>query len=298
MAQTYGSVDRPVRLDLWTRIIEVGWGGGGTVIVEVTAPETKFYDVSVTSPADEFFGFDFYSEPSITDEQYKEVFGYEIGITGNDGEVIVETEITDIWIWEGFYIGALGDDENNAEAVANGTALFGYAPNIHLSGQQVKRNQLTPPYGSYLLGDVQEHIHPNGTSQKYYSGYTALSNGPQYDSFGQPFGDFDYSTSESWYWYHVGSRPPSYAAIIRKSYLINFRSGFSKVAELRDFASNLAHPTQWSIKGYPGTTDFNIAEGRMTPIGDDIPPTFQASGSEAGGHDGIIRRFTGRGFIV
>jgi hypothetical protein len=307
MVQTYGSLDRPARLDMWTRIIDVGWSVGGTVIVEVTAPETKFYDVLITTPEDVLL--DFFSEITINEDQYKDVFGYKIGIAGSTGSVIVESEISDIWLWDGSYIGTNCEvvhagspglieqcNTSNNTAVTNGNSTFGYSANIALVGQQVKRNQLTPPFGSYLLGDVQEHTHPNGAKVKYFSGYTALNRGPQYDQFGQPFGDFDYIATKAWYWYRTINRPPREAAILRKSYLINFRSNFSRIAELRDYHSDLDFPTEWSIRGYLGNTEFTISEGRVTPVGG-VSATFSASGSEAGGHDGVIRRFNGKGFL-
>lgn len=291
-----GSVENPYRETPFDRIVAVGWPAGAVVIVEVVVNETKFYDVESINPPDVLA--DFFVGTEIHEDDYKEAYILRMGFQGPEGTVLVEDALDDIWIWDGLHTGAIGDEPANSEAVADGTALFGYAPNLHLTGQQVEYNQNSPPSGPYGLGNIVEHTHPNGSIVRYRSGYTAISHGPQFDAFGQPFGDFDFSGTESWYWYRVTSQPESTAAILRNSYLVNIRKNFVRSAQLIDFGIALDSPLDWSIKGYPAGTGFTIAESAiMTPIGP-VVPTFSASGSVGGGHEGIIRKFNGSGFIA
>lgn len=278
----------------WHRIVNVGWATGGVVIVQVTAPETKFYQVQVLDPEDWFD--DNFGGSTITVDDYKEAFVLNLGTSTGVGTVVVEDAISDIWVWEGRLIMSLTDDpEDVAAAVALGTSMFGHAPNIHLVGQQVQRNRQNPAFGPYLDFNVVSHIHPNGTTTTYRQGYTALDRGPQYID-DQPFGDFDYSSSDSYYWYHTTTRPQSTAAILRRSFLVNFRKDFATLAELQDFPILLESPLEWSIKGYPDRTEFTIADSIVTPIGG-VAPKFSAAGSVAGSHSGTIRRFNASGFV-
>lgn len=291
-----GDLARPVQLDPWQRIIEVGWSSGSTVtVVEVTAPEIKFYSLVSVNPDEPFM--DFFGGSHVVEEDYKERFVVMVGEVGSVGTVTTEDGLSDVWVWDGFYIGAVGDEPTNGTAVTNGTAAFGYPPNLHFVGQQVKRNQLTPPFGPFELGEVKVYTHPNGSSVSYRSGYVALGHGPQYDQYAQPSGDLDYSNTESWYWYRVTSRPPETAAVLKKAYLVNFRKDFVTLAELRDFASQLGYPLDWNIRGYPPGTSFDVSGGSVSPVGD-VAPRYSGSGSLPGGHEGVIRRFTASGFVT
>jgi len=268
----------------WQRIIEVGWASGGVVIVEVTAPETKFYEVTVLTPPGGFMNF--FSGAAVVEADYQAEFVLQMGIVGSAGTVLVEDALTDIWIWDDWSgIDPIGAD--NTEQIALKTASAGYAPNLHLTGQGVKSNPLSLPPQTSELGDLVLHTHPNGSTVQYRSGYTALSQD----------GAFVYTNMETWYWYRVlPPTAPGYAAVLRKSFLVNFRKDFALTAELRDFVSGLAYPLTWSVKGYPSGTGFTVADGVMTPSGA-VPTTFSASGSVAGGHEGAISAFNGRGLI-
>lgn len=290
--QGEGSVARPFRETPFGRIVEVGWSVDGVVIVEVTAPEVKSYAVVSLDPEDA--GTDFWSDPEAHEADYATHFMLLTSSTGSQGTVVVEDELTDIWIWDGFFTGVLGDEPFNSTQVAAGNAAFGYTAPLHLVGQQVKRNQLNPPFGTHDLGDVVSHTHPNGSTVRYRSGYTAISHGPTGEP---PTGDVDFSGTESWYWYRVTTRPASEAAILRKSFLVNFRRDFMRRAELRDFPMALDYPLSWSISGYARGTGFAHADGRFTPLAG-ATPRFSASGSSPGPHEGAIRRFTGGSFVA
>lgn len=304
-----GSITRPYRQTLFSRLREVHWTSGGVVIVEVKAPETKFYEVAILDPPDNFL--DSSSNPTIVEADYAEHFGISIGLVGSEGTVVVEDELTDVWIWDGFVIGELGDEPANGIAVAAATASFGYAPSFHLTGQQIAHD--TSHFGAPMLGDYVTHTHPNGSAQVYSNGYTAL--GTAYSGWHGPGGDFtgytirpddpngfpepaqDLSNTESWYWRRITTRPQSTAAVLRRSYLVNVRQGWTRLAELRDVGSLLDYPTEWSIRGFPQGTGFTVADGVATPVGP-VLPRFEASGVEAGGHDGTIRKFNGSGFVA
>lgn len=277
----------------WHRIVNVGWATGAAVIVQVTAPEIKFYQVVVLDPAEWFD--DIFGGAVITENDYREGFVFQLGAPVGTGEtVVVEDELTDVWIWDGFLHGTIGDDLS--DEIAAGTAAFGYAPNLHLTGQQVKRNRQNPAFGPYLIGEVVTHTHPSGTQTIYRSGYIALNEGPQYDSENQPFGHVSYASTDAYYWYRVTTRPGSTAAILRKSFLVNFRKDFARLAELQDFAMTLDQPLNWSIRGYPAGTSFNIASAIATPVGA-VAARYSASGSVAGAHSGSIRKFNANGFV-
>jgi hypothetical protein len=271
------------------RIVNVGWGGSAVVLVEVTAAEIKAFSVESTDPTGVFP--DHFAGTTVTEDDYKGIYVLELGSPEPTGAVVVEDEIDDIWIWDGRVTNPLGDDTG----VAEGTALFGYPPNLHLVGQQV---QLTLFGGAYGLGNVKSHTFPNGSSISYRSGYTVLNHGPQYDAFGQPYGDFSYADTESWYWYRVTTRPEQTAAVLRHSYLVNIRKDFVARAELQDFGGALDYPLTWSIAGYKAGTSFNVAAGHATPTGSPVPvPTFADAGSVAGAHSGVIRQFGSHGFV-
>lgn len=260
-------------------------------MVEVTAVEIRFYQVIGVTPPDIFHSF--FSGSTLTEDDYKEEFIIDITPGFFIDSVVVQDELHP-WIWDGRITNALGDNTG----VAQGTIQFGRPPDIHLVGQQVALNQTNPPFGAYALGDVVEHQHPNGTSVRYRSGYTALNHGPQYDMFGQPFGDFDYSNTESWYWYHVNTVPEQTASVIRRSYVVNFRRDFMVQAELQDFEMALNHDLEWNIRIFRAGTQFTIADARLTPVPPELVPTAEQSGTSPHTHTGTIRRFTGSGFVA
>ena len=312
-APTQGNADKPLDIDDYVfgpLVEEVHWLTGAVVIVEVTAVEIKPYQVVVTNPVEWFD--DNFGGTEIHEDDYKEGFVFNLGIGFGIGvQVVVEDQLTDIWIWDGFFIGALGDEPFNGNQVNSGTAGFGYSPPIHLTGQQVAYD--TSHFGRPFLGDYVTHTHPNGSSTVYANGYTAL--GSAYvawhgdsedftgvvirpsDPHGFPEPPADLSGTEAWYWYRVVTRAEQRASVIRRSFLVNFRKDFSIEAELQDFAMALDYSTEWSIKGYSVGTAFTIADGRATPIGD-VAPKFSSSGSVDGNHTGTIQRFTGSGFVT
>lgn len=289
------------------RIVNVGWASGAVVIVQVTAAEIKFYDVTVLNPPDVFEGF--FNGASIAESDYQDDFVLQITPPGNEGSVVVEDEIHP-WLWDGFLIGDIGDDFT--AGIASGTAFWGYPPNLHLVGAQVAHDTQHFPGGPPRLGDYVTHTHPNGSGVLYASGYTALSSA--YLSWHGPNGDFtgyvirpsdpngfpeppaDLSNTEAYYWYRVTTRAAREAALLKKSFLVNIRKDFVQLAELQDFTVMLDHPLEWSIRGYPQGTAFSILDGVMTPVGG-VKPKFEASGSVAGGHSGTIRRFNANGFV-
>lgn len=278
-----------VSLDPWHTIAAVHWGDEGVVIVQVTAPETKSYQVAVLQPDDWDEGS--FGGSTIVFDDYKESFVLDLGSAFGTGTVVTEDEIHP-WIWDGFFTGAIGDEPFNSSQVAIGTATFGYAPPLHLTGEQVQRNQLNPPFGTHDLGDVVVHTHPNGSIVRYRNGYTAITHGPVGEP---PVGDVDFSGTESWYWYRETTVAEETAAILRRSFLVNFRSHFVTLAELRDSTSALDSPLEWSISGYPARTGFSIAEAIVTPLAG-AAARFSDSGSVAGAHSGTIRKFSGAGF--
>lgn len=288
-----GSVERPYRESPFGRIVEVGWNAGGIVVVEVTTVETKFYEVATLTPPDELD--DLFVGPEIHETDYEDKFILRTDSAGPMGTVVVQNALT-VWIWDGFLHETIGDPGTPA-AVAAASATFGYAPTLHLTGQQVKRNQQSPPFGGYFFGEVVNHTHPNGSQVTYRFGYIALSEGPQYDEDNQPFGHVSYASTDAYYWYRVVNIPEATAAILRKSYLVNFRKDFVRLAELRDVLSLLDSPLTWSIKGYAAGTSFTQADGAVTPIGG-VLPKFSASGSVAGAHDGTIQVFRATGVVT
>lgn len=282
------------------RIVEVGWGGG-VAIVEIHRLETKGVDVFPSNPSGEFFSE--FSGALITPDDYRQEFGLytesfneTIGIIGT---VVSRDEITDQWIWDGYYIGALGDDAINLPFVALGDAEFGYAANIHLTGQQA---QLNPPIGGgsgpYTLGETVTHLHPDGFLQEYKNGYVALTHGPVYDGLGHPSGDVSYAGTESWYWYRIGTIAEQTKNILRSSFLANMRSGFTIEGEIFDNPDQygLVHDLEWSIKLYRGRPSFSFADGVLTPTAGQTP-FATAEGTVAFDHTGTIKRFTRRGFV-
>lgn len=283
----------------WHRIVNVGWASGGVVIVEVTALETKLYVVRVTSPEVEFL--DFFGGTTISEEDYQESYGMRLNSIFSTGEEVLAEDSVDIWTWDGFFTGTAGDEPFNSSQVAAGTALFGYAPPLHLIGEQVERTHFNPPFGHVALGNVVTHTHPNGHQVTFRQGYTAITHGPTWVDDGNgndiPVGDNDFSGTESWYWYRVNATDEVFNAMRRQSYLINFAKDFSRRAELRDFAAVLPASLSWNIRGYPSGTSFNTPENQLvTPIGD-VQPTFSASGTVAETHDDVIRAFNGAGFV-
>lgn len=273
----------------WHRIVNVGWAGAVT-IVQVTAVEIKSYDVFVSQPDDSTV--DSFGGATITQDDYKDKFMVTMESVGNLGSVVVEDEIHP-WVWDGFFTGAIGDEPFNSSQVAAGTAMFGYAPPVHLTGSQVKRNQLNPPFGTHDLGDVVNHTHPNGSGVQFRQGYTPITHGPVGEP---PVGDVDFSGTESWYWYRVTTDPESTAAVRRKSYLFNFRTNFAIRGVLQDYPMSLDHAMEWSIRGFSQGASFTIADGVMTPVGG-LLPKYSASGASPGSHGGIIRQFGSSGFV-
>ena len=266
----------------WHRLVNVGWATDGVVIVQVTAPEIKSYQVSVLDPEDWFD--DNFGGATITYEDYREAFVLNLGTSTGVGEVVTETAL-DIWHWDD-WIGVDPIGTDISEDIALKTAALGYGPTLHFTGQGVKTNPQTLPPETSTLGDIKEHTHPNGSSVSYRNEYTLVTND----------GAFNYSNMETWYWHRVTTLPAQTAAILRRSFLVNFAKDFTKLAELQDFTMALDSPLQWSIKGYAARTEFTISDSIVTPIGA-VPPKFSDAGSVAGSHSGTIKRFNSSGFV-
>lgn len=271
----------------WHRIVNVGWSTGAVVIVQVTAPETKFYDVFSVDPPEGFT--DIFGGLTVTEEDYEDHFILRMGDVGSAGEVVTETALDDIFIWDD-WIGVVPIGTDISEQIALKNAGTGYGPNLHFIGQGVKTNPTVDPTigapETAALGDIKEHTHPNGSTVSYRSGYTLVTND----------NGFIYSNMETWYWHRITTRPAQTAAILRRSFLVNHRKDFVRVGELFDFVNALDSPLEWSIRGFPQGTSFTVSGGVMTPVGG-VAPIFSGAGSVAGGHAGVIRQFNATGFV-
>lgn len=329
MAQGYGSRDKPVSLDHFQRIVEVGWAGGGMVVIEVEILQgVSGFAVNILAPStgDEFIGTE-PDHPIITPELYRrEDNPWYIQRVGQpeviEENIITQDEINDIWIWDGWYVGTLpsssGDPdrerEANEAAVAQGNLLWGPFK-LHFEGMQVAYDVLT--FMRPMLGDFVEYTHPNGHKVTYAHGATPLGTG--YVAWRRPAeiggeeyfgivvrpgtpGGFpeppqSFATTESWYWYHLGSSPGADVNRIRQSYLAFFRSDRTISAELRNFGNVLLDNTvKYTLKGYPDGTSFVTSQGRCEPE-PAIPPLWETTGTVPSLFDGQIIRFGAKGVV-
>lgn len=276
----------------WHRIVNVGWGGGGVVAIEVEylqgvsgfflevlLPESIFVitsNLTSVAPADYKDNSDWFAA------RFFEQFVIE-------ENVVTEDPIDDIWIWDRFLINPLGDESNLAASIA----LFGPFK-LHYAGMQVAYD--TTHFGRPLLGDYVTYTHPNGHTVTFARGATPLSqafiqwqappesggtlyNGiviRQSDPHGVP-PVVDLSNTESWYWYHTASSAEHTVNRVRQSFLVYFANDRTISAALHNFANVLAANTvKYTMRGYPAGTSFTISEGHITPT-PMITPTWEAT---------------------
>ena len=311
MVQSYGSVARPVSLDYFQRIIEVGWPRGGLVVLEVEILQgVSGFFFEVLSPDDVFVGSRFLT--TITPTDYRDDENWFAERVGEpfviEEHIVTQDEINDIWIWDAFLINELGDDTG----VEEGVRQFGQF-DLHFEGMQVAHD--TQHFGRPLLGDYVEYVHPNGHRVTYAHGATPLSQayiqwqapassgGTLYtgvvirpsDPNGVPPVQ-DLSNTESWYWYHLGSSPGAEVNRVRQSYLINFASERTISAAINNFANVLPDNTvKYTLRGYPDGTSFTVADGRITPDPPETAATWEETGTVPSSFDGIIKRFGATG---
>lgn len=290
----------------WHRIVNVGWASGGVVVLEVEFLQgVTAIAVNVLSPSDIFTS----SNPGFTeilksdyqnDENWyaKAVGDFETIQTG----IILQDEITDIWVWDAFLINPLGDDTG----VAEGNATFGPF-DLHFAGMQVAHD--TAVFNRPELGDWVEHTHPNGTSVIYRQGATPLAEA--FISWQQPgtgtiFNGVvirpddpngvppveDLSGTESWYWYHTTTSEGSDTDKIRRSWLVYFATNRTIRAELRLAAaipSTLPDGiVNYNIRGYPDGTEFDIADGHITPKPPGVAASWETTGTFPVGAEGVV----------
>lgn len=273
-----GSLARPVRLDIFQRIIEVHWSVGGVVVVEIEYVPGQAA-VSVLAPENVFISTSGLAE--ITPADYKDNPDWYANRVGEAAVIkegiILQDEISDIWVWDAFLINEVGDDDG----VAAATAAYGPV-DLHYVGAQVAHD--TQTFMRPVLGDWVQHTHPNGHSVTYAHGATPLTEAylawqqPE-DAGGNLYNNVvvrpndpngvgtveSLATSESWYWYHLGSVPGSEASKVRQAWLIYFASDRTQSAELRTIPSGLSEDVSYSIRGYPTGTSFDVADGHITP---------------------------------
>ncbi len=276
----------------WHRIVNVGWGGGGVValeveylqgvsgfFLEVLLPESIFV---LTSNLTSVAPADYKDNPDWFAARFFEQFVIE-------EHIVTEDDIDDIWIWDAFLINELGDDSGVAEA----NALYG-SFKLHFAGMQVAYD--TAHFGRPLLGDYVEYTHPNGHVVTYAHGATPLSEayiqwqapaesgGALYTGIAIRTSDangvppiVNLSGTESWYWYHLGSSAGSEVNRVRQAFLVYFANDRTLSAALHNFANVLAANTvKYTMRGYPAGTSFTISEGHITPT-PTIAPTWEAT---------------------
>lgn len=299
MAQPiYGSVARPVSLDPFQRIVEVGWAGGGLVTIEAEFLQgVSGFIINILNPEGNNVGT-MQGLSTVTPADYRdEEMNWLINRVGEphviQADIVTQDEINDIWFWDGFYIGALPSSisdpvlsqrqrEINEEAVEDGNRMFGPFK-LHFEGMQVAYDVQT--YKRPVLGDIVLYTHPNGHQVNYSHGATPL--GIAYSAWKRPIdiggeeffglvirtsdpGGFpnppaDLSNTESWYWYQLRSSPGATVDKVRQSYLAYFKSGHLVSAEIRNEPQVMPDTIKVTLKGYPDGTTFTISEGKINP---------------------------------
>lgn len=291
----------------WHRIVNVGWAGGVVVVEAEYLLGVTFISVDVISPPDIVTSTDSGLTEILASDYQNDVAWYAKKVgqfeTIQVG-VVLEDDITDIWIWDAFLINGLGDDSG----VAEGDALYGPFK-LHYAGMQVAHD--TAHFGRPLLGDYVEYTHPNGHVVTYANGATPLSEayiqwqappesgGTLYtgvvirtnDPNGIPPAQ-DLSGTESWYWYHLGSAAGSNTDKIRQSWLVYFKNDRALQAAL--FLAGAVPVTlpdgivNYNIRGYPDGTEFDISAGHIVPKSLGTLAKWEASGSVPLGETALI----------
>lgn len=324
-ARTEGSRDRPLNVNdhLFGPIIEeVHWVSGGIVVVELEFLQgISGLVVSVVNPENTFIPTDsrfteIFPEDYRDDENW---YAKKVGPVGLVQEgIITQDEINDIWIWDQYLIrGATDDPDSTARALEDLNNRFGQFK-LHYEGMQVAWD--TEHFGRPLLGDYITYTHPNGHKVTYAHGATPLSIG--YIAWRSPVGNGEYngvvirpndpngfpeppqnfSNTNSWYWYHLGTAPAAKVDKVRQAYLIYFKSDRTITAEIFNaFVNTLPEPQSYKLRGYPDGTAFDVSEGHINPKpGPDdvvIPPLWEVSESTPGTIEGRLKLFNAQGII-
>lgn len=303
MAQGSGNYNEPF---FWHRIVGVGWASGGVVVLEVEYLQgVTFVSVNVNIPPDIFVGTNSSYTEILASDYHNDSDWYAQKVGAFEviqEDVVLEDDINDIWIWDGFVINPVGD----TTGVSGGITSFGPV-DLHFVGMQVAYDTAT--FNRPLLGDYVTHTHPNGHQITYAHGATPIPEG--YITWTQPGSGTvyngvvvrtsdphgsnltDFADTESWYWYHLGSHAGSKTDKIRQAWLVVFANDRTIEAEL-----NLAAPVpgtlpdgivKYDIRGYPDGTEFDISEGHITPKPPGTTPKWQTSGSFPLGETGLIK---------
>jgi hypothetical protein len=253
-------------------ITNVGWAERIGVI-EITYSQYNEYSVSPTDPDVGFPGWD---AGTLTEADYGDEYELameQIGDAGDTG-IISENQIDNVWLVDGFVIGAFGDDFS--AYVADGTAAFGYPPNIHVTHAQIQFTNSTV-------------LQPDGHSVSYISGYEEITSAPP---------DFDFTGSEEYAWYRITTIPAMTAHLFRRSWLVNFKFGKTKRAEIFCGVVGFADvATQYTLKIYKSGTAFIVgSDGTLLPD-PATEPLISQSGSVSSQVFGQIVEFDRNGFL-
>lgn len=275
-----GTLDKPVRLDPFQRLVEVHWVTGGLVTLEVEVLRVSGFFLQVLQPPD--ISILTSNLTSIAPADYRENPDWYVNKIGEqfviEEHIVTEDQIENIWVWDAFLINALGDDTGVAAANTNyGTFK------LHFEGMQVAYD--TQHFGRPLLGDYITYTHPNGHQVTFARGATPLSSAylqwqAPPDSGGALYSGVvirtndthaippvvDLSETESWYWYHTRTQPGQETQRIRQAYLAYFKSDRTISVQLSNFGNVLvANTVKYTLRGYPDGTSFTVSEGHIAP---------------------------------
>lgn len=295
MAQTvYGSVARPVSLDHFQVIREVHWSTGRVGIVTIEYSELNQYTVEAVIPADGLIdNFNGNEGTIIKKDDYKDKQILNLPLRGNKGSIHTEDEINPIYVTDAFtessgyvtrpasnghYIGL----EQHQQIVEEFTNSIGRPPELDV-------------IGALIVPIISTHTHPDGHTVTYTSGFTSVTFTPP---------DFDWSDTASAIWYHASSIPAGEAAILQRSWLVNFSTRkvndidvpYITEAGIRAFSGSMSFDTNYKLELYSFGTEFRLnADGTVTGNSDAIKVQTGVSPSS---DNGIIKRFNKDGFIT
>lgn len=294
MAQGQGSVEFPVQLDHYQKVVEVGWPQGRIATVAIEA-EVNHARVDILDPSavdfDRLKTFVFDGEHNtLTVDDYKDYRLVTIANIAQISTVVVENAIPNVVVGDGMVAG-------DAHYSGNPIAIAQFDQEIADVSAQIGRGpdaSIEPGTFNTVFNSITQ---PNGHVVTYIDHYDfPITSTPP---------DFDWTEWDTYLWWHTTTIPEQRVDIIRQSWLVNFGkknddpAKVSVAAVVNHIASSLPSETvKFEIKIYPHGNEFTRnPDARLVPTKPNLQPTVEASGTVSAAIATIITRFDKNGLI-
>lgn len=279
-----GSADKPVRLDPYQRIIEVGWSVGFIAVVQLDYNENSSKSVAGVVPADaEVVDLVATAGQVIPRDDYKTKQIVRLNRIDLGEELIFPAYTSKVGVASVSSGGGI-DYPVYVDSKAAMTAEMGRPPDKE-TANGIFVEVLTPLTG------------PGGASISYISDYVETTFIPP---------DFDFTGWATALWIDTIDHDPEFMDTVRRSFLVNFSNKprdpptappeqYVTTAAVTSTPGGLAFDSAFSVKIYPFSADLTFnADGTVSAS---RPAVVSQSGTASNEASGIVQKFDRTGFV-